>query len=384
MSLKKKLFRTNMAVIFASLAAFMVIMLVVAKVFEDLLENQLDIYIKGNFQNEEEWLAGFFEEYGYVFLAGVLAAGIAAIAFILIAASFVTRKTNQTVMRPIELLTEGTRRIKDGNLTEEIEYSGEEEFEELCRTFNDMQSRILEDQRQRIKTEKARTDMITGISHDLRTPLTSIQGYIKGVMDGVADTEEKKRNYLETAYEATLEMNILIRKLFDFSRLESGQMPFYMVRADLAEYVMSYTAQKEAAYDPKNTEISVRVTMGEPNEILMDTEQIRRVLDNLLENSIKYANAAPVRISIDIKRKEDQVILEWKDNGQDVPEEDTEKIFERFYRCDEARQEKGSGVGLYVVRYIMERHGGSVKAENDNGLCIRLSFPASETNDEFI
>ena len=110
-------------------------------------------------------------------------------------------------MLPVDLLVAGTTRVKNGNLEEPIEYTGEEEFEKVCQTFNDMQSMILEDKRQRERYDQARTDMITGISHDLRTPLTSIQGYIKGVLDGVASDEESRRKYLQTAYDSTIEMN---------------------------------------------------------------------------------------------------------------------------------------------------------------------------------
>ena len=99
--------------------------------------------------------------------------------------------------------------------------------------------------------------MVTGISHDLRTPLTSIRGYIKGVLDGVADTPEKKEMYLRTAYESTGEMNSLLQKLFDFSRMESGQMPFHMVSVDLGEFTVSCVAQKEAVMDPENAEFTM-------------------------------------------------------------------------------------------------------------------------------
>ena len=171
-------------------------------------------------------------------------------------ASFFTRKMNRLVMEPVEQLVAGAERIRDGNLKEEIRYEGEEEFEHVCRTFNAMQHTILEDQRQREKNEKARTDMVTGISHDLRTPLTSIRGYIKGVLDGVADTDEKRKLYLQTAYESTEDMNILLQKLFDFSRMESGQMPFHMVKVDLAEFTSAWIAQKESALNSLQVRLS--------------------------------------------------------------------------------------------------------------------------------
>ena len=309
-------------------------------------------------------------------------AGIAAIAVILLLASFFTRKMNRLVMEPVELLVAGAERIRDGNLNEEIRYEGEAEFEHVCRTFNAMQHTILEDQRQREKNEKARTDMVTGISHDLRTPLTSIRGYIKGVLDGVADTDEKKALYLQTAYESTEDMNALLQKLFDFSRMESGQMPFHMVYADLAEFTSAWTAQKEEVLKSRQIHLSFMQEKEVMPEVPMDVDQVPRIFDNLLENSVKYAGVRPLEIRIQVFEQTGEkpgVIVEWKDNGHGVPEEKLPQIFERFYRCDESRSEKGGGIGLYVVKYIMERHGGSVKAENDGGLKIQLFFPKEET-----
>lgn len=327
----------------------------------------------------------FVSSLGQIFfpLLGVLIlTGVAAIAAILFLASFFTRKMNRLVMEPVEKLVAGAERIRDGNLTEEIRYKGEEEFEHVCRAFNDMQHTILEDQRQRERNEKARIDMVTGISHDLRTPLTSIQGYIKGVLDGVADTEGKREQYLRTAYESTEDMNILLQKLFDFSRMESGQMPFHMVNVDPAEFTSAWIAQKEGALDRSKVKFSFQQEKEMMPEVPMDIDQIPRIFENLLENSIKYAGVRPVEIMIRISEKSrgdgggtSGVMLEWKDNGGGVPKEKLPQIFDRFYRCDESRSEKGSGIGLYVVKYIMERHGGNVKAENDRGLKIQLFFP---------
>ena len=178
-------------------------------------------------------------------------------------------------------------------------------------------------------------------------------------------------------------MNALLQKLFDFSRMESGQMPFHMVYADLAEFTSAWTAQKEEVLKSRQIHLSFMQEKEVMPEVPMDVDQVPRIFDNLLENSMKYAGVRPpleIRIQVFEQTGEKPgVIVEWKDNGHGVPEEKLPQIFERFYRCDESRSEKGGGIGLYVVKYIMERHGGSVKAENDGGLKIQLFFPKEET-----
>lgn len=362
MSLKKRMFRSNMAILFAAMLSVVLIILAVMVLFEDSLERQF--YAAGEAGAEQDleealgaeqdggersgedagqavkdWVMSFVNWSFSLLLLAVVLAGSSAIIVLLLLSSFFTRRMNRVVMEPVELLAEGAERIRNGDLSEEIDYQGEEEFEHVCRAFNDMQHTILADREQRARTEQARTDMVTGISHDLRTPLTSVQGYIKGVLDGIADTEEKKRAYLKTAYESTEEMNILLQKLFDFSRMESGQMPFHMVKADLAEYTASYVAQKEAAYSRDRLQIRLRTGSDLLPEISMDVDQVKRVFDNLLENSLKYARVSPVQVEVSVRKADPHILLEWRDNGKGVPEEKLEKIFERFYRCDEARQE---------------------------------------------
>lgn len=337
-----------------------------------------EVYIMAAYFPEKIGLTSILQRFFSIFFLAVLLIGMTAIVVLLFLASYFTRKMNRMIMEPMEALTAGAERIQSGNLTEAICYKGEEEFEHVCQAFNAMQYTILKDREARARTERARIDMVTGISHDLRTPLTSIQGYIKGVMDGVANTPEKRERYLQTAYESTEEMNVLLQKLFDFSRLESGQMPLHMVRADLAEYAAAYASKKEAAADPAQ----VKIIFHKPDrllpEIAVDVDQIQRILDNLLENSIKYAGIRPVQIDLSVYASDDRIWMEWKDNGKGVPEEKLPRIFERFYRCDESRQEKGSGVGLYVVQYIMKCHHGEATAENDGGLKIRLAFPRED------
>lgn len=324
---------------------------------------------------EEEWWMGPIKQSGNVLFYALLTVAVMSTASFLLLSSVFTRRFLRKIMDPVEALEKGAERIREGNLKEPVEYQGDEEFEQLCQTFNDMQRSMLEEQARWARDEQARTDMITGISHDLRTPLTSVQGYIKGILDGVADTEEKQKRYLRTAYESTREMDVLLQKLFDFSRMESGQMPFHMIEGDLAELVDAWAAKREQEPERVKMLLTVRRESEVMPDIRMDIDQIRRILDNLLENSLKYAKACPVRILVRVYACGPEACLEWRDNGEGVPQEKLGHIFERFYRCDEARHEKGSGIGLYVVKWIMEQHGGRAEAENPGGLLIRLHFP---------
>ena len=367
MSLKKRIFRSNMLILFLALFLLFLIAVVLFAVFEDDVWE--DISKMGHLLRSVN---------GVMFLTFVVAAAMV-IVLILILSGIFTNKMLRRITDPLELLVQGTERIQNGDLTQEIVYEGEGEFEKVCATFNAMQKKMLEDQQQRIQTEKARIDMVTGISHDLRTPLTSIRGYIKGILDGIANTPEKRQLYLETAYDATGEMNTLLQKLFEFSKMESGMMPMHLVTADLSELAGVYVAQKEAVLQTEQVVLHLEGDAEAFPEVRMDVEQMQRVFDNLLENSMKYAGTTPVEIFIHIYETEDAVIMDWKDNGAGVPEEKLGEIFKRFYRCDESRSQKGSGVGLYVVKYIMEQQGGEITAENRDGLLLHMCFPKNNS-----
>lgn len=325
---------------------------------------------------EKAWWITPFKRSISTFLYALLVLGVITAAALFLLSVFFTRRMLKKIIMPLEALEKGADRIQQGELSIPVMYHGDEEFEKVCRTFNEMQESILKNREQRRRDEQARIDMVTGISHDLRTPLTSIQGYLKGILDGVAGTKEKEIRYLETAYESTKEMNVLLQKLFDFSRMESGQLTLHMVDVDLAELFDMFAAKKEQ--EPGSGQryrFTVQKTAEIFPEIPLDVDQVRRILENLLENSVKYSGNMPVEIGVNLYQTENTEVLEWTDHGVGVPEEKIGKIFDKFYRCDESRSKKGSGVGLYLVKWIMEQHGGSVEAENRNGLLIRLTFP---------
>ena len=267
--------------------------------------------------------------------------------------------------------------IKENDLTQDIAYTGELEFENICAVFNDMQESILAEQEKNRKYEKARTDMIAGISHDLRTPLTAMRGTVKGLMDGVASTPEQQKKFLQAAYRRTGDMDMLLNQLLYLSRMETGNMPISMQTIEIGAFLKSYVRGKQEVIETGKEEITAdtkEITAG----VLIDPEQFQRVLDNLVENSRKYSETIPLRMKIKLEKTPKGVSICFQDNGVGVPEEKLPYIFEEFYRGDESRNKKeGNGLGLYIVKYLMEAMGGSVRAENADGLAVYLELPIS-------
>lgn len=319
--------------------------------------------------NFREELEATFSGFSYK----IIGISILTIAILVLMGWLFSRKLIANIMRPLEQLTEGARRIAAGDLDQPILYKGDYEFEEVCKAFNSMQEDVKQHEEDRKRYEQARTEMVTSISHDLRTPLTSIKGYIKGILDGVANTAGKQEQYLKIAYDTTGEMDILLQKLFVFSKIETGIMPFDFVRISLPEYINQYGASRELQYLERGLELRIQ-TEETGYEGMYDIVQMQRVFDNLLENSLRYASREHIIVLIRYQETEEEEILTFRDNGNGVPYDKLPNIFDRFYRCDEARGTEGNGVGLYIVKYIVEAHGGQVTAENKNGLMITMRF----------
>lgn len=166
---------------------------------------------------EDDFWSGFM--YPFIMICVVISA------IILTLSHLFTRKMAWRVLRPLNALTRGANRIENGDFSQPIDYDGNDEFAHVCAAFNHMQEYLLKERQKNAAYETARTDMIAGISHDLRTPLTSVKGYIKGLRDGVANTPEKQEQYLSIAYQKACDMAVLLEKLFFFSKLETGNLP---------------------------------------------------------------------------------------------------------------------------------------------------------------
>jgi signal transduction histidine kinase len=301
--------------------------------------------------------------------------GIFFITALLIISRIFTKRLIEHITNPLDALSEGAKRMKEGNFSEPVKYKGDIEFEYVCDAFNEMQEHITKAKAEKESYEKVRVEMVTGISHDLRTPLTAIRGTIKGLKDGVASTPELREKFLDTAYKRTIEMDRLLERLFYFSKLETGNMPLFFEKTEWSEYLEAYVKRYELMIENKSIKININdVKKGLFSNV--DREQMKRILDNILENSKKYAETDKLEITINIYEEHSYVVLEISDNGCGVSEDKIPHIFEQFYRGDESRNIKeGNGLGLYIVKYLVNAMGGSVDAENRSGLTIRIRLP---------
>lgn len=317
-------------------------------------------------------------------MISLLLSGGTAIVVILLLNTLFTRYQVKKLLQPVDILARAAGRVEAGDFTQSIDYQGRDEFSSVCAAFNRMQEHLLEEQKKNAAYEQARTDLVAGISHDLRTPLTSVKGYIKGLRDGVAQTPERQRQYLDVAYRKACDMDILLQRLFYFSRLETGNLPLLREDTDLRDFVRRFTSEAgpELAQAGGHIELTV---LSSPHPVSIDSEQLYRVLNNLKDNALRYAGTEPLVISLTVERQGAWEQICFADNGRGVPEEALPHLFEQFWRGDQARSPKngeGSGLGLYIVKYIVEAHGGTIQAKNDGGLVFTILLPRKEREHE--
>lgn len=300
-----------------------------------------------------------------------------------------SRWISSSVLGPLNHLSAGAREIRNGNLDYEIRYEKRDEFGEVCRDFNEMRGYLKQSVEQRQEFERRRQELITRVSHDLRTPLTSIKGYLEGILEGIAETPEKQTRYLNAIRVRAGDLERLVDSLSVYSRLGNRAFAYQRKPGDMREFLERYV---ESSREPlRRDRVTVRIFgESETYPVMMDEDAWRRVFDNLFANTVRYRKKQASAVTIQLEKKGGQTELEltFADDGPGVPGESLERIFDQFYRTDEARTHagNGSGIGLAIVREIVKGHGGRVRAENQNGLAIIMTIPmqAQETDEIFL
>lgn len=290
---------------------------------------------------------------------------------------------SRTITAPIKKLSDGANEIAGGNLDYHIDYDSTNEIGTTVKSINDMTEKLKNLMQTKEEIEQSRKEMTAGIAHDLRTPLTSIKGYVEGLMDGIANTPEKQERYLNTIYSSAKDMENLLDELLTLSRFEEGKIKLEQIRIDIVQFLREYLNER-----PQDNRAVITFTPPSYKgslDVMLDPNRFSRVLNNIISNAIKYSSTArKPRIDISLEVYDKSVIIALKDNGIGISDENLKHIFESFYRADQARTrvQDGSGLGLAVCKEIVELHNGHIWATSKEGSGTTMMISLQRYNGE--
>lgn len=281
-----------------------------------------------------------------------------------------------SILRPLDKLRQATRKIKNGDLDFTLDIEKNDEIGELTEDFEDMRIRLRESQQEKIKSDKESKELISNIAHDLKTPITTIRGYAEGIMDGVASTPEMVDKYVHTIYNKANDMTGLIEELTFYSKIDTNRIPYDFKKLNIRSYFNDCAAETGLDMEGKNIIFSYNSDVTEDTVVIADPEQLRKVINNIIGNSVKYMVRFPGHIFMELSDKGDVVQCNIEDDGKGVEKQELTKIFERFYRTDVSRNSEkgGSGIGLSIVKKIIEDHGGRIWATCEEGHGLAVHF----------
>ena len=282
----------------------------------------------------------------------------------------------RSIAVPLVKLKKATQNIKEGNLDFVLDVEGKDEFSELCQDFEEMRRRLKESTEEKSLIEKENKELISNISHDLKTPITAVKGYGEGIMDGVADTPEEMDRSVRTIYNKTNEMDHLINELTFYSKIDTNRIPYTFSKLNVEDYFADCAEEVGLELETRGIELVYANYVEKDVMVIADGEQIRRVIHNIISNAIKYMDKPKGIIQIRIKDVGDFIQIEIEDNGKGIGPKDLPYIFDRFYRTDVSRNSSkgGSGIGLSIVKKILEDHGGKVWATSRLGIGTIMYF----------
>lgn len=280
-------------------------------------------------------------------------------------------------IRPLVRLKEAAEEIGTGNLGEPVEVSDgrKDEIGELCRSFNDMRERLNESVELKMQYEEENRELISNISHDLKTPITTIKGYVEGLMDGVADTPEKQDRYLKMIYNKANELDALINELSLYTNITNNAIPYEFHRVSVKDYFNDCMEEVRADLLSHNMTLNYNNYCAEDVKVVVDPDQLKRVINNIVTNAIKYTDKEEGHIDISIEDSEKMIKVSINDDGRGIDKESLPHIFDRTYRADSARRSRGgSGLGLAICKKIVEEHGGKIWATSKKGEGTTIYF----------
>ena len=279
----------------------------------------------------------------------------------------------RTIVKPLLDMKDAAKIIADGNFDKRIEYSANDEIDQLAESFNNMAESLEEN-------EKTQREFIANISHDLRSPLTSIQGFIGAIADGTIPPEKQQR-YFNIIQEETGRLTKLANDMLDLSRAEAGATVIEKCDFDINDLIRDSLDSMEPRLKKKNIETKA-VFVDEVTEVNADPNKIQRVIQNLLDNAIKFTPDGG-EIKVETTLKGNKVLVSVKDSGIGIKEDEKRKVFERFFKADSSRglDKTGVGLGLSIVKEFIKAHGETIEVKSEEGKGTEFIFTLEKSKE---
>ncbi len=315
----------------------------------------------------------FVQEYvrrirSLLIIATLVATGIAVILIF---------RVSEFITKPIRALTLATIKIRDGNYKVTLPENSPNEIGRLSKAINAMTDRLKTTIDTLEAHQEVRKTFIANASHELKTPVASVRGYLETLQDGALEDNQVNRRFIHRSLRNLDRLELIISDMLTLSRLESGSSQESFRFLDLEQYVGGIVEDFQSRAKEKNLSLFMKSNMPRGTRICIDPTLFDKALLNLLDNAIKYTDTGAITVSLELQDKQCNVVVH--DTGRGISETDLPRIFERFYRIDKARSRElgGSGLGLAIVKHVMSLHKGtvSVESESGNGSTFTLSFP---------
>lgn len=290
-------------------------------------------------------------------------------------------RLEKKIFKPIEELKNGVEEIARGNYDVKVDYDVRNEFGLLIVSFNEMAQKLRESEKIKSEYEENRKDLIANISHDLKTPITSIQGYIEAIVDGEDIPPENKNKYLQIIYRNIVYVNKLIDDLFLFSKLDMQKLNFQFEKVLIKAFMNDLMEEFKFELEERQLQFIYTDTMEQDLPVSIDRKRMHQAIRNIIGNAIKYGPEKGLIIRSELYKQGDLMCIEISDNGPGIPKDKLPHIFNRFYRIDNERTKDlmSTGLGLAIARELLEAHGGSitVSSEEAKGTCFKITLPVA-------
>nr|WP_225948581.1 HAMP domain-containing sensor histidine kinase [Paenibacillus sp. OAS669] len=305
------------------------------------------------------------------FQAGYYFVNLAPVCFV-IAFVFSFYKLTRRMVKYIIALADGLQTISEGNLNYRVPLIRKDELGQVAFNINLMTERLQQQIERERSMESSKMELITGVSHDLRTPLTSIIGYLELLRSDSFQNREEYTRFVQNTYNKAIHLKKLIDDLFEYTRLTSSDIRLDLKTIDVRQLLDQMLFEFEPLAEENEIQV-IKKTGDSPVMAWIDSGKMARAIDNLLMNAVKYS-VKPGTICAILKSDEQRFYIEVENKGQPLTQEQEDKLFDRFYKVDNSRSsegiQSGAGLGLSIARNIIELHGGALKLTHSNGIYI--------------